>query len=58
MKTLRGSTTIESPNSKSPAVSHVQSVETSLRSSSARSVSARREISAATKERPTEAVAR
>jgi hypothetical protein len=57
MKTLSGSTRIESPNSKSPALSHVQSVETSLRSSSARSVSAKKLISAATKETPTEAVA-
>jgi hypothetical protein len=58
MKTLSGSTRTESPTSKSPALSHVQSVELSLRSSSARSMSAKKATTAATKETPTDAVAR
>jgi hypothetical protein len=58
MKTLSGSTRTERPTSKSPALSHVQSVELSLRSSSARSMSAKKVTSAAINETPTEAVAR
>jgi hypothetical protein len=57
MKTLSGSTRRESPIWRSPAVSHVQSVETSLRSSSARSVRAMKVTRAATNETPTDAVA-
>src|SRR5918992_4966320 len=58
MKTLSGSTRMERPTSKSPALSHVQRVDSSSRSSVSRPVSAKKVTSVATNEMPTEAVAR
>src|ERR671915_1941506 len=58
MKTLSGSTRMERPTSKSPALSHVQRVDSSSRSSVSRPVSAKKVTSVATNEMPTDAVAR
>jgi hypothetical protein len=58
MNTESGSTRIESPTSKSPALSQVQSVEVCERSSAGSSRSRKKVTSAATKETSTESVAR
>ena len=58
MKTESGSTRIERPTSKSPAESHVHSVDTWERSSAGSSTSRKNVISAATNETSTDRVAR